>query len=50
MAFPLAWSELDQLKRGDAYTLRNVPGLLKGRRDPWAGFGAVKQDLSHISG
>jgi bifunctional non-homologous end joining protein LigD len=49
VAFPLAWSELDQLKRGDAFTLRNVPGLLKGRRDPWAGFGKLKQDLSHLA-
>jgi bifunctional non-homologous end joining protein LigD len=48
VAFPLAWPELEQLKRGDAYTLRNVPGLLKGRRDPWAGFAKVKQDLSHL--
>jgi bifunctional non-homologous end joining protein LigD len=48
VAFPLAWSELAQLKRGDAYTLRNVPALLKGRRDPWAGFDSVKQDLSHL--
>jgi bifunctional non-homologous end joining protein LigD len=48
VAFPLAWSELDQLKRGDAYTLRNVPGLLKGRRNPWVGFDKLKQDLSHL--
>jgi bifunctional non-homologous end joining protein LigD len=48
VAFPLAWTELEQLKRGDAYTLRNVPALLKKRRNPWAGFDKVKQDLSHI--
>ena len=48
VAFPLSWPELEQLKRGDAYTLRNVPALLKGRRDPWAGFAKVEQDLSHI--
>ena len=48
VAFPLAWSELDGLKRGDAYTLKNVPALLKGRRDPWAGFDGVKQDLSRL--
>jgi bifunctional non-homologous end joining protein LigD len=48
VAMPLSWSELDGLKRGDAYTLKNVPGLLKGRRDPWAGFDSVKQDLSSL--
>jgi bifunctional non-homologous end joining protein LigD len=46
VALPLAWSELAGLKRGDAYTLKNVPALLKKRRDPWAGIAAVKQDLS----
>jgi len=45
VAMPLSWAELDGLKRGDAYTLKNVPALLKGRRDPWAGFHAVKQAL-----
>jgi bifunctional non-homologous end joining protein LigD len=48
VAFPLAWTELAKLQRGDAYTLRNVPALLKKRRDPWAGFDAVEQDLSHL--
>jgi bifunctional non-homologous end joining protein LigD len=48
VALPLAWSELAALKRGDAYTLKNVPALLKGRRDPWAGFGAIEQDLSRL--
>jgi bifunctional non-homologous end joining protein LigD len=48
VAFPLSWAELDGLKRGDAYTLKNVPGLLKGRRDPWAGFASIKQDLSKL--
>jgi bifunctional non-homologous end joining protein LigD len=45
---PLSWKELEALKRGDAYTLKNVPAMLKGRRDPWAGFGEVKQDLSKL--
>ena len=48
VALPLAWTELAKLQRGDAYTLRNVPALLKKRRDPWAGFDAVRQDLSHL--
>ena len=46
VALPLAWSELAGLRRGDAFTLKNVPALLKGRRDPWAGIGRVRQDLS----
>jgi bifunctional non-homologous end joining protein LigD len=46
VAFPLRWNELEGLKRGDAYTIKNVPALLKGRRDPWAGIAEVKQDLS----
>jgi bifunctional non-homologous end joining protein LigD len=50
VALPLAWTELAKLQRGDAYTLRNVPALLKKRRDPWAGFDAVQQDLSHLAG
>jgi bifunctional non-homologous end joining protein LigD len=45
VALPLAWSELAALERGDAYTLREVPALLK-RRDPWAGIDAVKQNLA----
>jgi bifunctional non-homologous end joining protein LigD len=48
VAMPLSWKELDGLKRGDAYTLKNVPGFLKGRRDPWAGFDKVRQDLSKL--
>ena len=39
------------LERGDAFTLREVPGLLKARkRDPWAGIDAVEQDLSRWDG
>jgi bifunctional non-homologous end joining protein LigD len=48
VALPLAWSELAALKRGDAYTLREVPALLKKRRDPWAGIDRVEQDLSAL--
>jgi bifunctional non-homologous end joining protein LigD len=48
VALPLAWTELAALKRGDAYTLANVPALLKKRRDPWAGFDAIEQDLSKL--
>ena len=51
VALPLAWSQLAALERGDAYTLRKVPALLKARkRDPWAGIDAVEQDLSRWGG
>ncbi|HEY9399915.1 MAG TPA: non-homologous end-joining DNA ligase, partial [Luteimonas sp.] len=50
VAMPIAWSELKALKRGDAFTLKDVPARLKRRRkDPWAGIGEVKQDLSQWS-
>jgi bifunctional non-homologous end joining protein LigD len=50
VALPIAWSQLKALKRGDAYTLKDVPGLLKRRKDPWAGIDKVQQDLSRWSG
>ena len=51
VALPLAWSQLAALQRGDAFTLRDVPGLLAARkRDPWAGIDAVEQDLSRWDG
>jgi bifunctional non-homologous end joining protein LigD len=51
VAMPIAWSELKALQRGDAFTLRDVPARLKRRRrDPWAGIGTVKQDLSKWAG
>ena len=51
VAMPLAWSQLKLLKRGDAYTLKDVPALLKRRRkDPWAGIEKLKQDLSKWAG
>jgi bifunctional non-homologous end joining protein LigD len=47
---PLAWKDLAALERGDAFTLRDVPALLKKRRkDPWAGIDDVKQDLARWS-
>jgi bifunctional non-homologous end joining protein LigD len=46
VALPIAWTELPKLQRGDAFTLREVPALLKRRRkDPWAGMDEVVQDL-----
>jgi bifunctional non-homologous end joining protein LigD len=50
VALPIAWSQLKALKRGDAYTLKDVPGLLTRRKDPWAGIDKVQQDLSRWSG
>jgi bifunctional non-homologous end joining protein LigD len=51
VAMPIAWSELKALQRGDAFTLKDVPARLKRRRrDPWAGIGTVKQDLSKWAG
>jgi bifunctional non-homologous end joining protein LigD len=50
VAMPLAWSELKTLKRGDAFTLKDVPARLKRRRkDPWEGIDTVEQDLSQWS-
>ena len=49
VALPLAWSELASLKRGDAFTLRDVPARLKKRRDPWAGIDDIAQDLSNLA-
>ncbi len=50
VAMPIAWSELKTLKRGDAFTLKDVPARLKRRRkDPWAGIAQVNQDLSQWS-
>jgi bifunctional non-homologous end joining protein LigD len=46
VALPLAWKDLAALKRGDAFTLKDVPALLKARRkDPWAGIGDLAQNL-----
>jgi bifunctional non-homologous end joining protein LigD len=47
VSMPLDWSELKALKRGDAFTLKDVPARLKRRRkDPWAGIDKVRQDLA----
>ena len=49
VAMPLAWRELPKLKRGDAYTIADVPARLKRRRkDPWAGIEKLKQDLTRL--
>ncbi len=46
---PLAWSDLSKLKRGNAFTIDDVPARLKRRRkDPWAGIDRLKQDLKRF--
>ncbi len=47
VALPLAWSELAKLKRADSFTIKEVPGKLKRRRnDPWEGIDSLKQNLA----
>lgn len=51
VSMPLAWSELSRLKRGDAFTIADVPARLKRRRkDPWAGIEKVRQSLERWKG
>lgn len=50
VAWPLAWTQLSKLKKGNAFTMKDVPARLKRRRvDPWKGIDKVKQDLSRWS-
>ncbi len=47
VAAPLAWDELDERTRPDAWNVRNLPDRLASlRQDPWADFYAVKQGLT----
>jgi bifunctional non-homologous end joining protein LigD len=44
---PLAWDELGPRLKPDRWHLGNVPGRLRSlRKDPWAGFLDVRQDLA----
>ena len=46
VAMPLAWRELGRLQSAHHFTVRNAPQrLARLKRDPWAGFGRVKQAL-----
>ncbi len=45
VALPIAWSELGKLKAPDQFTLKNVPAILKKRKDPWEGYFKVKQRI-----
>ncbi|MGY0611551.1 DNA ligase D [Luteimonas sp. A501] len=50
VAMPIMWSALGKLERPDAFTIRDVPAMLKRRRkDPWAGIEAIKQNLARWS-
>ncbi|WP_049417382.1 DNA ligase D [Stenotrophomonas maltophilia] len=47
VAMPLAWSELPNLKRADAFTIKDVPAKLKRRRkDPWDRIDSLTQNLA----
>lgn len=46
VALPVAWQEFDHDVRGDRYNVRNVPGLVAGRRDPWTGYRAAAQSIA----
>ncbi len=45
VAFPITWAEAKKLKSPDQYTLKDVPKILKKRKDPWAGFLKLKQKI-----
>ena len=45
VATPIEWDELAKEVRFDHFNLRNVPARVKGGKDPWREFGAVKQSL-----
>ncbi|MFT4174998.1 MAG: DNA ligase D, partial [Rhodocyclaceae bacterium] len=48
VSMPLDWAELDARHdvRGAFYNIRNVPGIIAGRDDPWAGYDAERRTLS----
>ncbi|WP_437726334.1 non-homologous end-joining DNA ligase [Sorangium sp. So ce861] len=44
---PLSWDELGPEVRSDRFTLRSLPERLASlRRDPWAGYGEVRQKIT----
>jgi len=46
VSMPIAWSELKRDLRFAHFNVRNVPALLKRRKDPWSGFFAVRQEIT----
>jgi len=50
VAVPLRWDELGKLKSGAHFDIHSLPKrLARLRKDPWDGFGQLKQDLSQCS-
>ncbi len=45
VALPITWEEAKKLKNAYSYNLKNVPKLLKRRKDPWAGYNKIKQKI-----
>jgi bifunctional non-homologous end joining protein LigD len=41
----VGWDELEQLRGGDAWTIRTAPEFLAGRADPWADYWRTSQTL-----
>jgi bifunctional non-homologous end joining protein LigD len=49
VALPIDWKELDALDTPNAFTIANVPALLKKRRkDPWTDIDRIKQRLKPL--
>jgi len=47
VSVPVIWKELNEFNPAD-FTLRTVPEIFSGKRDPWRGVLEKKQDLSRI--
>lgn len=45
VALPITWLEASKLKNAKSYTLKNVPKLLKKRKDPWRGYNKLSQKI-----
>lgn len=45
VALPITWEEAKKLKNAHSYNLKNVPKLLKIRKDPWAEYNKIKQKI-----
>lgn len=45
VALPISWAEAKKLKNANSYLLKDVPKLLKKRKDPWAGYNKLKQKV-----
>jgi bifunctional non-homologous end joining protein LigD len=47
VSMPLTWTELRRVPAGNAFTVGNTPAHLKKRkRDPWEGYGKLKQRIT----